>query len=56
MNTPSHEQCVIAHIERNTSRELLNSIRKHDNNFSVKEEIKEIDYLDPFEKINEWQW
>lgn len=56
VNTPSHEQCVIAHIERNTSRELLNSIRKHDNNFSVKEEIKEIDYLDPFEKINEWQW
>ena len=56
VNTPSHEQCVIAHIERNTSRELLNSIHKHDNNFSVKEEIKEIDYLDPFEKINEWQW
>jgi len=56
VNTPSHEQCVIAHIERNTSRELLNCICKHDNNLSVKEDIKEIDYLDPFDKINEWQW
>ena len=56
MNTPSHEQCVIAHIERNASRELLNCIHKHDNHLSVKEEIKEIDYFDPFEKRSECQW
>lgn len=40
VNTPSHEQCVVAHIERNAAR-LLNP-----------KNIKEIDYLDPFEKIH----
>lgn len=29
INTPSHEQCVVAHLERNVSRELLANIRKH---------------------------
>ena len=27
-NTPSHQQCVMAHLERNASRDLLNDIRK----------------------------
>lgn len=53
LNTPSHEQCVIAHIERNASRELLNRIRKHEKILS-KQEIKEIDYLDPFEIRDRW--
>lgn len=54
VNTPSHEQCVVAHLERNTSRKLLNNIRKHGSFLSEHEEIKEIDYIDPFEKRNEW--
>ena len=54
VNTPSHEQCVVAHLERNTSRKLLNNIRKHVSFLSEHEEIKEIDYIDPFEKRNEW--
>lgn len=54
VNTPSHEQCVVAHIERNASRELLNNIRKHGLFLPDQEEIKEIDYLDPFEKRDEW--
>ena len=29
VNTPSHEQCVLAHLERNASRKLLSSIRQH---------------------------
>ena len=29
VNTPSHEQCVVAHLERNASRFLLNNIRRH---------------------------
>ena len=49
LNTPSHEQCVIAHLERNASRELLNNIRKHGAFLPEREEIKEITYLDPFE-------
>ena len=48
VNTPSHEQCVIAHLERNTGRELLLNIRKH-GVFLPDTEIKEISYLDPFD-------
>ena len=48
VNTPSHEQCVISHLERNASRELLYEIRK---NISFLPEviIDEISYLDPFD-------
>lgn len=53
VNTPSHEQCVVAHLERNASRDLLTSIRKH-GMFLPETEIKEIDYLDPFDKREEW--
>lgn len=54
VNTPSHEQCVVSHLERNASRELLNRIRKHGTFLPEKGEIKEIDYLDPFDVINEF--
>lgn len=50
VNTPSHEQCVISHLERNASRILLNSIRSNQTVF-LKHKIKEINYLDPFEII-----
>lgn len=53
VNTPSHEQCVVAHLERNASRELLDRIRKH-GVFLPQQEIKEIDYLDPFDVRKEW--
>lgn len=49
VNTPSHEQCVVAHIERNASRELLADIRTN-GQFLPNKKIPEIDYLDPFEK------
>ncbi|MBR6141591.1 MAG: CXXX repeat peptide maturase [Bacteroidaceae bacterium] len=55
VNTPSHEQCVLAHLERNASRELLNNIRKHGTFLPEQEDIKEIDYLDPFDKRDTWQ-
>ena len=47
-NTPSHQQCVISHIERNASRNLLNKIREFAE-FLPEKDIKEINYLDPFE-------
>ncbi len=53
VNTPSHEQCVAAHLERNASRELLANIRKH-GAFMPEKEIKEIDYLDPFDVREQW--
>ncbi len=49
VNTPSHEQCVVAHLERNASRDLLNAIRKHGRFLPEREDIKEITYLDPFD-------
>ena len=54
VNTPSHEQCVIAHLERNATRELLENIRRHGTFLPDKEDIQEIDYLDPFEVRKEW--
>ena len=54
VNTPSHEQCVVAHMERNASRELLENIRKH-GMFLPDREICELTYLDPFEEKEKWQ-
>lgn len=48
INTPSHEQCVIAHLERNGSRKLLADIRQY-GEFLPDCNIDEIDYIDPFE-------
>lgn len=53
VNTPSHEQCVLSHIERNASKSLLERIRQH-GDFLPDINIPTIDYLDPFEKRNEW--
>lgn len=50
VNTPSHEQCVVAHLERNASRNLLTNIRKY-GAFLADKEIKGIEYLDPFDKL-----
>lgn len=51
VNTPSHEQCVIAHIERNASKKLLAQIRSS-GEFMPSKNIPSIEYLDPFEIIN----
>lgn len=53
VNTPSHEQCVVAHLERNASKRLLETIRKY-KEFYPEQKMEEIDYLDPFDKRNEW--
>ena len=46
-NTPSRQQCVLAHLERNAARELQKMLREA--GFGFADEIKEIGYLDPFE-------
>lgn len=55
VNTPSYEQCVVAHLERNASRELLELIKAKGKNITRMAEIDEIDYLDPIIKHREWQ-
>jgi len=55
VNTPSHEQCVVAHLERKASLELLELIKAKGKNTARMAEIDEIDYLDPITKHREWQ-
>lgn len=50
VNTPSHEQCVVSHLERNESMRLLNSLKQKEK-IRTHISIPEIDYLDPFDKI-----
>lgn len=47
LNTPSHEQCVLSHIERNNSMILLNLI-KAKLGYIPFQDIEPITYLDPF--------
>ena len=51
-NTPSHQQCVLAHLERNASRDLQQKMQEV--GYRFENEIKEIDYLDPFDVKEEW--
>ena len=51
VNTPSHEQCVVSHLERNCTKDLLDKARNAIPELAEKE-ITEIDYLDPFDKIS----
>lgn len=53
VNTPSREQCVVAHTEREASRRLLAAIREQAV-FMPEVEIKELNYNDPFEVRKEW--
>lgn len=53
VNIPSHEQCVVAHLDRNASREFLHNIRQY-GEFLPNTQINEIQYLDPFEVKKEW--
>jgi CXXX repeat peptide maturase len=51
-NTPSHQQCVISHLERNASRDL--QMKMQEIGYRFENEIKEINYLDPFDVKEEW--
>ena len=49
VNTPSHQQCVMSHIERNISREIA-LLLKQNNIANI--DIPSINYLDPFYSRN----
>lgn len=55
INTPSHQQCVISHIERNASKDLLQRFKANGIQLSRAQNIDEIDYLDPFKIYNKWK-
>ena len=48
VNVPSRQQCVMAHVERNASKDLLDALHKLD--ILVEKEIESINYLDPFDE------
>lgn len=54
-NTPSHQQCVVAHLERNASRLLQQRLQQKGIGLNPYYEIKEINYLDPFNILNRWK-
>ena len=47
INTPSRQQCVMSHLEREASKLLLEIFHKH--NILLEKEIKTINYIDPFD-------
>lgn len=47
VNTPSHEQCVVSHIERNASRAFILSLKDG----MMANKIPEISYLDPYDEL-----
>ncbi len=53
VNTPSHEQCVVAHFERNESGRILSAIREQ-YEYLPDIQIPKLDYLDPFDNRNNW--
>ena len=50
VNIPSRQQCVMSHIEREAGKNLL--ARLHARGILLNRKIKDIDYLDPFDKYN----
>lgn len=53
-NTPSHEQCVVAHLERRASFQLSKLLQSKGVVIENSYPIEEINYLDPFNILNKW--
>lgn len=51
-NTPSHQQCVIAHLERNAAQRLQQELQEA--GYTFEQQITSIDYLDPFDVRKEF--
>lgn len=55
MNTPSHQQCVVAHVERNASRYLQKKLEEAGIRLADSRPIEEMTELDPFNIVNKWK-
>ena len=53
LNTPSRQQCVASHLERNASRRLVQRLKPSLTNLRELSDIPEIDYLDPLDALRE---
>ena len=54
-NTPSHQQCVMSHLERNASCDLLERLNNSGINLGYNQKIEENSELDPFNIVNRWK-
>ena len=54
-NTPSHQQCVVAHLERNASRYLQMKLNGAGIRLANSQSIEELTELDPFNIVNRWK-
>lgn len=54
-NTPSHQQCVMANMERNASRVLQEQLKINGIELSNTYIIEELTELDPFNIVNKWK-
>ena len=54
-NTPSHQQCVVAHSERNASRDLLEKFNNNGIILNNAQKIEEKTELDPFNILDRWK-
>ena len=54
-NTPSHQQCVIAHLERNASHYLQSKMEEVGIRLIDSYPIEEMTELDPFNLVNRWK-
>ena len=52
INIPSHEQCVLSHIERALSKKLVRELKYSMKNIRAIDDIPDLEYYDPFEKLN----
>ena len=55
VNTPSHQQCIVSHLERNASRRLQQRLAERGIRIERSQEIPELDYLDPFVIATRWK-
>lgn len=53
INVPSHQQCVISHLERNTTKTLLENLKPYEDLFQNFVDIPKIDHLDPFDLVKD---
>ncbi len=54
-NTPSHQQCVVAHIERNATRKMMLDLEKEGIRIDNAKPMEELTELDPFNIVNKWK-
>ncbi|MDR1023661.1 MAG: CXXX repeat peptide maturase [Prevotellaceae bacterium] len=53
VNTPSREQCVAAHLERNASGKLLRDLQSAGGEHGFVKTIGDVSYLDPFDTLKD---